>query len=117
MIVQKLKSKADSSQVLAERYFTILSALNGFRLTHIATSGGVVTPELKEGFCSTYKTTVATVNNLVYSLKNLGLLVKGEGRIIINPVINLNFEDSLTLEISMHTNGHAKKEVKEQENE
>lgn len=109
MIVQRLKKTITADVDVAQRYYAILSALNDFQLTEreaqlmafIATHGSVSISENRKKFCEDFATTSATVNNMVSKLKKKSLLIKKEGRIVVNPIISLNFKKDLQLEIKL----------------
>jgi len=109
MIVQKLKKELQNDTDVSYRYYSILSALNDLELTEreiqlmsfIAVSGSISVPSNREKFCNTYSTTGATVNNMVSKLKKRNLLLKKDGKIIVNNLISLDFSNSITLEIKI----------------
>jgi DNA-binding MarR family transcriptional regulator len=109
MIVQRLKKIVPRDIDVAQRYYAILSTLNGFQLTErelqlmafVAVNGSVSISGNREKFCNDFKTTSATVNNMVSKLKKKQVLTKSEGRIVINPMINLDFKKDLQLEIKI----------------
>lgn len=77
MIVQRLKKELKNDTGVSYRYYSVLSALNDLMLTtrevqlmsFIAVSGSISVPSNRDKFCKTYKTTGATVNNMVSKLK------------------------------------------------
>lgn len=115
MIVQKLKKELSNDTEVSYRYYCVLSALNDLMLTEreiqmmsfIAVSGSISVPSNREKFCFKYSTTGATVNNMVSKLKKRNLLLKKDGKIIVNPLISLDFSNSITLEIKILHGGKA----------
>jgi DNA-binding MarR family transcriptional regulator len=111
MIVQRLKKELDNDTSVSYRYYSVLSALNDLELTErevqlmsfIAVSGSISIPSNREKFCSTYQTTGATVNNMVSKLKKRNLLLK----IVVNPLISLDFSSDISLEIKILHGGKA----------
>ncbi len=109
MIVQKLKCSNDDAFTLAEKYYSILSAVNNLKLTQrelqllsfTAVKGNMTYGNIKEEFCTKYGTTSPTINNLIYKLKKMGMLVKENGKITVLPMISLNFEGEVKLEIML----------------
>lgn len=107
--VQKMKSSSQDSFVLAERYYSILSALNGLKLTQreiqliafTAVKGSMSFANVREEFCKRYNTTGPTINNMISKLKRLGLLTKTGGKIKVNPIVQLNFSQDVTLQIRL----------------
>ncbi len=97
---------------VAKRYFSILSAISNRPLTkgeinllsYMAVKGSISNSNRKEEFCSLYGTTYQTISNLIYGLKNTGLLIKEKGKVKVNPQHTLQFDNGLTLQISL-TNG------------
>ena len=115
MIVQRLKKELSNDTEVSYRYYSVLSALNDLELTEreiqlmsfIAVSGSISVFSNREKFCSTYQTTGATVNNMVSKLKKRNLLLKKDGKIFVNPLISLDFSNSITLEIKILHEGKA----------
>jgi len=115
MIVQRLKKELQNDTEVSYRYYSVLSALNDLELTDreiqlmsfIAVSGSISVPSNRDKFCSTYKTTGATVNNMVSKLKKRNLLLKKDGKIVVNPLISLEFSSDITLEIKILHEGKA----------
>ena len=109
MIVQKLKKVNEDRYQLAERYYEILSSLNSLHLTqrevqlvaYAAIHGNISHTHIKEAFCEKYKTSVQTIYNIVSKLTKLNVLVKDNGKIKVNPVIALKFNDAIKLEITL----------------
>ena len=109
MIVQRLKKLIPQDVSIAERYFAIVSAFNQLGLTdreiqlmgYIVTSGSITVPSHRTTFCTVYKTTSATVNNMVSKLKKKNLLVKMDGKIVVNPIISLDFSKDVQLDIKL----------------
>jgi ribosomal protein S10 len=115
MIVQRLKKELQNDTEVSHRYYSVLSALNDLELTDrevqlmsfIAVSGTISVPSNREKFCLTYQTTGATVNNMVSKLKKRNLLLKKDGKIVVNPLISLDFSNDVSLEIKILHGGKA----------
>lgn len=109
IILQKLKKVETDSYLLAERYYTILSAVNDLKLTRreielvafTAVRGNISYANIRKDFCDKYKTTNPSINNLISKLKRIGVLVKDGSKIKVNPQILLNFENDVTLELRL----------------
>lgn len=109
MIIQRLKKVYKEDFLIAEKYYSVLSVINGFDLTErelqliafIAVYGSVSIDEKRKDFCERFNTTRATVNNMVSRLKKKQLLIKREGRIVVNSLISLDFRKDLQLEIKL----------------
>ena len=108
VIVQTLKTTGDTLEI-AEKYYEILSALNSIRLTQreiqlvafTAIRGSISFANVRNEFCKKYNSTTPTINNIISKLKKVGLLIKKDGKIIVNPAVALNFAQNIKLEIKM----------------
>lgn len=106
IIVQKLKKKEENPLAVAQRYYSILSAVNDLHLTEreiqliafTAIKGNMSYSTNKEEFCKLYKSSVSTINNIISKLKKMGIFVKDAYKIKVNPKILLNFENNLIIE-------------------
>jgi TATA-box binding protein (TBP) (component of TFIID and TFIIIB) len=109
MIVQKFKKVENDSFSLAERYYTLLSAVNSLGLTEreiqlvafTAIKGNISYANIREEFCKKYESSSATINNIISKLKKINVLVKDGGKVKVNNVIVLDFTKDITLEIKM----------------
>lgn len=107
--LQKLKKEEADSYRLAERYYTLLSAVNDLRLTQreiqliafTAIRGNISYANIRKDFCEKYGTTNPSINNIISRLKKLGILVKDGSKVKVNPQILLNFENDITLEVRL----------------
>lgn len=108
VIIQKLKATGDSFS-RAEKYYGVLSAVNSLKLTRrqiqlvafTAIRGSISYANVRNDFCQKYNSTTPTINNLISRLKKVGMLVKIDGKIRVNPLIALNFENNILLEIKL----------------
>lgn len=109
IIVQRLKKDIDDKFMLAEKYYSILSAVNNLNLTqreiqlvaYTAVKGNITYANVREEFCKTYNTTSPTINNIISKLKKMGIFVKESGKVKVNPVITLDFTKDIVLEIKL----------------
>ena len=109
IIVQRLKKEVDSDMQLAMKYYSILSAINNLHLTEreiqlisfTAIKGNITYANVREEFCKTYNSTSPTINNIISKLKKIGIFVKENGKVKINPVIVIDFKKDLTLDIKL----------------
>lgn len=109
MIVQKLRKDLRNDRDVSYRYYSVLSAFNDLQLTtreiqlmsFVAVSGSISVPSNREKFCKEYDTTGATVNNMVSKLKKKNLLIKKDGKIVVNAIISLDFSKDVSLEIKI----------------
>jgi len=109
MIVQRLKRDISTDMELAEKYYSILSAINNLHLTEreiqliafTAIKGNITFANVREEFCKTYKSTSPTINNIVSKLKKIGVFVKENGKVKVNPIISIDFKKDITLDIRL----------------
>jgi hypothetical protein len=109
VIKQILLQKVSSDREEAEKYYSILSAVNSLGLTKseiqlvafTAIKGNITYANVRAEFCSVYNTTSPTINNIVSKLKKQNIFLKTGKLIYVNPVIALDFKKNVTLEINM----------------
>jgi biotin operon repressor len=109
ILVQKLKKKENDVFSLAERYYKILSAINDLFLTereiqliaYTAVKGNISYANIREEFCKKHNTSSATINNIISKLKKVGVLIKDGTKVKVNPVIILDFNKNISLEIKL----------------
>ena len=111
-IVQQLQTPAQVNEyALAEKYYSILSAINKREIELVAftaVKGSISYANHRTEFCERYNTTTATINNIVSKLKKQFIFLKNDGKIEVNPVIVLDFKKNLNLVIKLT---HEVKEV------
>ena len=108
-ILQRLRRKENDDISIAEKYYTILSAVNNLNLTtreiqlvaFTAVKGNISYANIRQEFCENYKTTSPTINNIISKLKKIGVLVKDGSKVKVNNMIVLDFTKDLTLEIKL----------------
>jgi len=109
IIVQTLKKDVTNEYILAEKYYSILSAINSLGLTQreiqliafTAIKGNITYANVREEFCKKYNTTSPTINNIISKLKKMGIFIKEAGKVKINPAIVVDFNKNLTLVIKL----------------
>jgi hypothetical protein len=109
IIVQRLKKEVDSDMELAMLYYSILSAINNLHLTEreiqlisfTAIKGNITYANVREEFCKTYNSTSPSINNIISKLKRVGIFVKENGKVKVNPIIVIDFTKDITLEIKL----------------
>ena len=109
IILQRLKKQEQDSFLLAEKYYSLLSAVNDLKLTQreiqliafTAIKGNISYANIRKEFCEKYGTTSPTINNIISKLKKIGVLVKDGTKVKVNPVIILNFDKDIVLEIKL----------------
>ena len=108
-ILQRLKRQETDVFLLGEKYYSILSAVNNLKLTQreiqliafTAIKGNISYANLREEFCKKHDTTSPTINNIISKLRKMGILIKDGSKIKVNPVILLDFNKDITLEIKL----------------
>jgi len=106
---QNFKTVLRDDFELAEKYYAILSAINGLQLTNreiqlvafTAVKGNISNANVREEFCRRYNTTSPTINNIISKLKKMGIFIKEKGKVKIVPVIVLDFSKELILQIKL----------------
>ena len=119
VVVQRLQKGLDDEYLIAEKYYSILSAVNSLSLTkrelelvaYTAVRGSISYANTRTDFCKRYGTTTATINNIVSKLKKIGIFVKEDGKIKVNPLITLPFKKNLNLVIKLVHNETTGKEA------
>ena len=109
IIVQKLKKEVYTDIELAEKYYSILSAINNLHLTEreiqlisfTAIKGNITYANVREEFCKTYNSTSPSINNIISKLKKIGIFIKENGKVKVNPIITIDFTKNITLEIKL----------------
>ena len=109
IIVQKLKKEVYTDIALAEKYYSILSAINNLGLTEreiqlisfTAIKGNITYANVREEFCKTYNSTSPSINNIISKLKKVGIFIKENGKVKVNPIIVIDFKKDLTLDIKL----------------
>jgi hypothetical protein len=113
IIVQRFLRKVEDDYAMAEKYYSVLSTINDLKLTtrevqlvaFTAIRGNISYSSIREDFCKRHNSTSPTINNIISKLKKVGVLVKDGSKIKVNPVINLNFSNNITLEVKLEHNG------------
>lgn len=109
IIVQRLKKVVDTDMEIAMKYYSILSAINSLNLTEreiqlisfTAIKGNITYANVREEFCKTYNSTSPSINNIISKLKKIGIFIKENGKVKVNPIIVIDFKKDLTLEIKL----------------
>lgn len=108
-VVQKLAMQHSDKYKLAQKYYSLLSALNNLKLTereiqlvaYTAIKGTITYANARTEFCQMYNTTTATINNIVSKLKKVGIFIKEDSKVKVNPVIVLDFDKHINLFIQL----------------
>jgi DNA-binding MarR family transcriptional regulator len=99
----------EDSYVLAEKYYRILSSVNDLKLTNreiqliafAAMKGNISYANIRKEFCERYSSTSPAINNIISKLKKMGVFVKDGTKVKVNPLILLNFDKDIVLQISL----------------
>lgn len=108
-LIQKIKLTEKDALSIANRYYSLLSAIGNSSLTEreiqlmafTAIKGNISYAINREEFCALYKSSSPTINNIISKLKKLKLLVKDGGKIKVNPLYLLNFDNDIILQIHL----------------
>ena len=109
IIVQKLRTQLTDSYSVAEKYYSLLSAINNLGLTareiqliaFTAIKGNISYANIRSEFCDKYKSSPPTINNMISKLKRIGVFIKDGTKVKVNPIIVLNFDKDITLQINV----------------
>jgi len=107
--LQRLRKVVPTDIQLAEKYYSILSAVNSLHLTQreiqliafTSIKGNITYANVREEFCKLHKTTGTTINNIISKLKKVGIFIKEGGKVKVNPVIVIDFTKDLTLGVTL----------------
>ena len=107
--IQKIKLVEKDNLDVAVRYYKLLSALSKNGLTNreiqlisfTAIKGNMSYSTNRQEFCATYKSTPATINNIISKLKKLGLLIKDGTKVKVHPQYLVDFNTDLILQITL----------------
>lgn len=113
MILQKLVKSSSDEYKKAEYYYSILSVINNLKLTereiqliaYTAIKGNITYANVREEFCRNYKTTGATINNIISKLKKLKVFIKEDGKVKVNSLIVLDFKKPIVLHVTLKKDG------------
>ncbi len=108
-LIQKIGLKEKDGLAIANKYYSILSAISNVKLTDreiqlvafTAIRGNISYSNNREDFCTLYKSSPPTINNMISKLKKNGLLVKDGGKIKVAPNFLLNFDSDITLVLNI----------------
>jgi NADH:ubiquinone oxidoreductase subunit F (NADH-binding) len=66
-----------------------------------AIKGNISYANIRKEFCEKYESTSAAINNIISKLKKMGIFVKDGTKVKVNPIIILNFEKDIVLQITL----------------
>ena len=107
VIVQRMRRTEGNMYEAAQKYYSILSAVNNLGLTKreiqliafTAVNGNISYSNVRKEFCELYKSSAPTINNIISKLKKVGIFVKEGTKIKVNPRIQLDFHKEVILDI------------------
>lgn len=111
MTLQKWTRTVDSELDMGIRYYTLLSIFNNLQLTprqiellSFTSKRGTISSSTAKGeFCRKFHTTVSTVNNMISVLTSRNYLVRSDGKIIVNPGIDVNFTRDIIINLHLRS--------------
>ena len=117
-VIQELKYSLEDEYTVAQKYYSILSAINNLKLTKrevqliafTAVKGNISYANARKQFCEKYDTTTATINNIISKLKKIGIFIKDSGKVSVNPIIVIDFKKNLNLVIRILHNEESKED-------
>ena len=106
---QRMVYMLGDKYIIAQRYYGVLSVMNGLGLTereiqlvaYAAIRGNMSYANIRGEFCERYKTSGATINNMISKLKRMGIFIKDNGKVKVSPKLILNFDNDVVLQVSM----------------
>jgi TATA-box binding protein (TBP) (component of TFIID and TFIIIB) len=70
-------------------------------ISFTAIKGNITYANVREEFCKTFNSTSPSINNIISKLKKVGIFVKENGKVKVNPIIVIDFSKDLTLDIKL----------------
>ena len=114
IVIQKINIEYSSAIELAKVYYTFITNINKIKirpkeldlLCFCAVHGTISTPKVREAFIEQYNTPKNSVYNIVSQLQKMKLMTKVNGKIKVNPVIQLDFtQSSFRIELALLNKG------------
>lgn len=107
--IQKIKVSETELLKIAYRYYSLLSAISDVKLTEreiqlvsfLAVKGNISYSSYRDEFIKRYKSSSPTINNIISKLKKAKVLIKSGGKVKVNPAYSLDFNNNITLQISI----------------
>lgn len=110
LVIQKINKEYTSSMEFAKAYYTFITQINKIDITskemdllcYCAINGTISTPPVRDAFIKEYNTPKGSVYNMVAKLQKLRLMVKINGKIRVNPALQIDFnKPSYKIELSL----------------
>lgn len=110
--LQNINRKIKDPTDLARKYLSIIFLLNNIHITkrkmdllsHMAIYG-INSITSKTDFCKKYNSSQATISNMISELYETKILIKEAGKVKLHPSLCLNFDNSLSLNITLDAHG------------
>lgn len=111
--VQSINRKMEEPIDLARKYLSIVFILNNIHITKrkldlvsFIAVNGINSVTAKSNFCKNYHSSKATISNMISELYESKILVKESGKVKLNPLLSLNFDNNLSLKIHLFFDAH-----------
>ncbi len=109
MIIQRLDKELGALEK-AIIYYQIISVVNNLNLSkreievmaYTNKRGTISSATAKQQFINIFGSTISTINNIITKLRKMGLLVKINRKTVVNPKINLDFSQKVTVAITLN---------------
>ena len=109
VVVQKIQAEVDSDLQKAIKYYSILCAVKGIKLSRrqlellsfIAVKGTISSPAVRKEFVDTFKSSLASLENLKGKLVRKGWLVEVDRKYRVNPRLLIDFSKDIILQINL----------------
>lgn len=99
IVQQKINKKYTSDIDFARAYYSLIVQLNNISITptemnllcYCAVNGTISTPPVRDAFIQEFKVPKGSVYNIVSKLQRLKLMIKIQGKIRVNPALQIDF--------------------------
>ena len=99
LVIQKINKEYSNSMEFAKAYYTFITQINKIDITpkemdflcYCAINGTISTPPVRDAFIKEYSTPKGSVYNMAAKLQRLRLMVKVNGKIRVNPALQIDF--------------------------
>ncbi len=103
--VIKVSRKESTPFDIAKRYYSLVSSIGDFNWTEreiqliafTAIKGNISYKDVKEEFCTLYKSSFATINNIVSKLKHKQFLIKDGSKVRVHPSLRQDFNNDIVI--------------------
>ncbi len=99
IVQQNITKKYSSNLEFAKAYYNFITQINNISITptemnllcYCAVNGTISTPPVRDAFIEQYNVPKGSIYNIVSKLQKLKLMVKIQGKIRVNPAIQIDF--------------------------